>query len=97
VELMRRTFAAIQPKDIVDAHAAGKELWPLFGSDTVGVIADGVTTQRAIWRGAWVKGGGETIADSKLKQANPADLKKLYMKKTWMPSKSLKTIGELLS
>jgi hypothetical protein len=97
VELMRRTFATIKPKDLVDAYAAGNELWPLFGADTVTVIADGVMTQRAIWRGAWNTGHGDLIAANKLIQAKPADLKKLYMKKTWMPSKTLKTISEILS
>jgi hypothetical protein len=96
VELMRRTFKAIKPLDIVNAFTDGKDLWPLFKDDTVKVIADGVITQRAIWRGAWSKGGGDKIAEQKLVQADTNALKKLYMKKTWMPSKTLKTIGEVL-
>jgi hypothetical protein len=97
VDLMRRTFGVIKPKAIVDAYAEGKDLWPLFGLDTVKVIADGVVTMRAIWKGAWKSGSGDNIPEIKLVQVEPAALKKLYMKKTWMPSKSLRTVGQILT
>ena len=96
VELMRSTFATIKPIDIVNAYADGKDLWPLFKDDTVKVIAAGVATMRAIWKGAWNQGSGNTIAAANLGAAPTKDLIKLYMTSTWMPSKSLKTIGTVL-
>ena len=97
VELMRRTFAAIKPIDVVDAFAGGEDLWPLFKTGTVKNMADGVATLRAIWEGAWKQGGnGSAIPAAKLGEAPTKELIKLYMDKTWMPSRSLKTIGEEL-
>lgn len=95
-ELMSKTFATIQPIDIVNAFADGQELWPLFKDGTVDVIATGVATLRAVWRGAWNQGNGKAIAAAKLGAAPTKDLIKLYMTNTWMPSKSLKTIGSVL-
>jgi hypothetical protein len=97
VRLMQRTFGTIKPIDIVNAFADGKELWPIFNQATVKVMADGVRTLRAIWKGAWKAAGGETkIKDSAVKGANHQALIDLYMNKNWMPSKSLKTIGSVL-
>jgi hypothetical protein len=97
VALMQRTFKTISPREIVDAFNDSKELWPLFGVRTVKVMGDGIRTLQAIWRGAWKQGGGDTsIVEAKLKAAPPTDLIALYMRKTWMPSKTLKTIGSVL-
>jgi hypothetical protein len=97
VKLMQRTFSTIKPIDIVDAFADGKELWPLFGTKTVKVMADGTRVLRAIWKGAWKQGQGDTkIKVGALKEADHQRLIDLYMDKTWMPSKNLKTIGALL-
>ncbi|HXT68460.1 MAG TPA: hypothetical protein VN700_01800 [Vicinamibacterales bacterium] len=97
VKLMQRTFSTIKPVDIVDAFADGKDLWPLFGTKTVKVMADGTRVLRAIWKGAWKQGQGDTkIKDGSLKEADHQKLIDLYMDKTWMPSKNLKTIGALL-
>ena len=97
VRLMQRTFKAIQPMAIIDAFAAGDDLWDAFGTKTVGVMADGVRTLRAIWRGAWkTADGDQRIAASRLVEAPHADLIKLYMRNTWMPSKTLRTIGSVL-
>jgi hypothetical protein len=96
VALMQRTFKAIKPQEIVDAFADGKDLWDEFGEATVKVMTDGVLTMRAIWLGAWNKGGGKRIPKNRLVPADFTDLKSLYMKKTWMPSKNLKTIAAIL-
>jgi len=97
VKLMQRTFATIKPIDIVNAFADAKDLWPLFGPQTLRVMADGVRTLRAIWKGAWKAAKGDTkIKTSLLKEADHQKLITLYMNKNWMPSKNLKTIGGLL-
>jgi hypothetical protein len=96
VDLMRRTFKTIQPSEIVDAYIANADLWELLGERTVKVMADGVRTLQAVWEGAWAAGGGDKIASAKLVEVDHADLAGLYLKKTWMPSKSLKTIKPVL-
>ncbi len=97
VRLMQRTSKAIKPMAIIDAYAAGDDLWNAFGTQTVGVMADGVRTLRAIWRGAWAAGGGDQkIPAARLVEAPHADLIALYLRNTWMPSKSLKTIDAVL-
>jgi hypothetical protein len=97
VRLMQRTFRTIKPIDIVDAFEAKKDLWTLFDKKTVKVMADGVRTLRAIWKGAWKAAGGDTnIKAGSLTEADHQKLIDLYMDKTWMPSKNLKTIGSIL-
>ena len=96
VGLMRRTFGRIQPGDIVDAFIQGKDLWDQFGGATVGAIADGVRTLQAIWAGAWEAGDGDQMAQASLGQVEHKALMDLYLCKTWMPSMSLATIGDLL-
>jgi len=94
---MQRTFDTIKPIDIVDAFSAGKELWPIFGAKTVKMMAEGVRTLRAIWKGAWAAADGNTrIKNNQLKEANHKRLISLYTNKNWMPSKNLKTIGAIL-
>lgn len=97
VKLMQRTFKTIQPLDIVDAFDKGQDLWSLFGDRTVKVMADGVRTLRAIWKGAWKAAGGDTrIAATSLGEADHAKLIALYRRNTWAPSKTLKTIQSVL-
>lgn len=96
VELMRRTFTAIQPINIVDAYAGGEDMWPKFKDKTATVMAAGVATLRAVWQGAWEQGNGNAIAKGKLGPAPTKPLIKLYLTNTWVPSKTLKTIGPVL-
>jgi len=75
----------------------GEDLWTHFGPRTVTVMADGVRTLRAIWKGAWQAGGGDNKFGPKaLGPADTEHLIQLYMRKTRVPSKTLKTIGAVL-
>ena len=98
VDLMRRTFNTIQPIEIVDAYADNPDadLWSQFGDRTIRVLADGIQTLQAVWMGAWNAGNGKAIAASRLKEADQKKLIQLYMRKTWAPSKTLKTIASVL-
>jgi hypothetical protein len=80
----------------VDAFVGKKDLWTEFGADTVKVIEDGVRTLQAIWQGAWTAGSGDAIAQAKLVAAGTGDLITLYRNKNWAPSKTLKTIKDIL-
>ena len=76
LELARRCRKKLPPKSIVDAYGdlvlTGKKsqatavLWSKFGTRTVDVIADGCRTLAMLWESAWVAGGGDQIAPSKL-------------------------------
>jgi hypothetical protein len=96
VALMQRTFATLKPQEIVDGYVDGKDLWREFGQATIQVMADGVMTLKAIWLGAWNISKGRSISQKKLIGVEFKDLKDLYMRKTWMPSKNLKTIASIL-
>jgi hypothetical protein len=96
VDLMQRAFKTIQPMKIVDAFVAEKDLWKLFKSETVTLIADGSRTLAAIWRGAWNKGGGNAIADNKLVAAATGDLMALYNNADFVRSLRIQDIKAVL-
>src|SRR5207245_232523 len=105
VDLMQKTFDAINPKDIVDAFLAVKdqkpraisdELWSKFGDDTIAVIAEGSRYLAHLWNSAWEQGDG----DRKITDLGAIDaqaLIDLYSDRTFLPSHTLDEIGPLLS
>lgn len=72
VDLMRRTFKAIPPVDIVnafmehgDAKAGRAEFfWKRFGTKTIRVMQDGTHLIALLWESAWQQGNGETQVKS---------------------------------
>ena len=96
VGLMKRTFKAIKPVDIIDAFVQERDLWELFRDQTVAVIADGVRTLAAIWRGAWNKGKGNQMDNSQLVTVQTKALMKLYEDIRFVPSLRLKDIKQVL-
>jgi len=97
VELMQRTFKTIKPVAIVDAFEQEQDLWDLFRDPTVEVIADGVRTLAAIWRGAWNKGKGNLIDDGELVKAKTKALIKIYVSDaSFVPSLRLADIKPVL-
>lgn len=104
VQLMRRTFDAIQPADIVAAfnEASGNKpkaiadsLWLKFKDGTIQNITNGCLTLAMIWDSAWKEGGGDnTIQD--LGEVIEDDLIALYQNKAFLPSVRLDEIGPLL-
>jgi len=96
VGLMKRTFKAIKPVDIIDAFVQERDLWELFRDQTVAVIADGVRTLAAIWRGAWNKGNGNQMDNSQLVTVQTKALMKLYEDIRFVPSLRLKDIKQVL-
>ncbi len=101
VALMKRTFAAIAPRDILDAYdshpGAGrtKFLWETFGPATIQRLADGARTLAVIWRSAWDEGNGEQLAASKMKAQSEPALQKLYEDKSFAPNEWLKNWAKL--
>jgi hypothetical protein len=106
IELMRRTRGHLAPLDIVEEYAAIKKagktssagalLWAKFKTPTITCIADGCRTLAMIWESAWVNGGGNQIADSKIHTISRPKLRGIYEKQDFLPSKPLGQIDPFL-
>ena len=106
IELMRRTRGHLVPLDIVEEYAAIKKagksssagalLWSKFKTPTITCIADGCRTLAMIWESAWVNGGGNQIADTKIHTISRPKLRGIYEKQDFLPSKPLGQIDPFL-
>ena len=92
VDLMRKTFANLSPKAIVDAFAAGEDLWEQFGDATIATCVEGARTLAMLWESAWAEGNGGDIATSKLTARDKDALVTLYSDKDFIPSVTLKQL-----
>ncbi len=93
-ELMRKTFANLSPRAIVDAFAAGEDLWDQFGAATIATCVEGARTLAMLWESAWAEGNGGDIGTSKLTARDKDDLVTLYSNKSFIPSCTLKQLIE---
>lgn len=89
VDLMARTFQNLEPMEIVDAYAAGKDLWSLFGRGTIATLVQGVLTLAGLWQSAWDEGNGDGIPASRLAAVPESDLVRLYSDPGFIPSLTL--------
>jgi len=106
IELMRRTRAQLQPKDIVDAYGAlvdaGQQqtaptvLWQNFGPQTIACVADGCRTLAMLWESAWINGHGDQVPDGALKKISKPRLQETYERQDFLPSKALGQIDSEL-
>lgn len=107
VRLILETFAHVKPADLittfVNARAQGAAprdiaaaLWKRWGKNTQTVMAAGARYLAMLWQSAWDEGGGEAHAVPSA-AFNEADLTKIYSDPTFMPSKTLDHIGEVLT
>jgi hypothetical protein len=95
----------LKPIDIVESYeAAGTglshgtldQLWDAFGAQTAEVMFQGARTLAMVWDSAWVQGGGEQIAASKLKRKKEEDVRGRYIHKQFVESLTLEEIGAVL-
>ena len=77
-------------------HDASTTLWNQFGEDTVEVMIDGSRTLAMLWDSAWAEGGGDNIAQSKLKKFTSTKLKGIYEDQNFVPSVPLGQIDQYL-
>lgn len=94
VDLMQKTFENLSPKAIVDAFAAGEDLWERFGDATIATCVEGARTLAMLWESAWAEGNGDDIAASELTARDKDDLVTLYSNKSFIPSRTLKQLIE---
>jgi hypothetical protein len=110
VDLMQRTFAAIEPREIVEAFVAvegekpkarAMALWDTdvrgqtLGERTMDVMAAGCVTLAEIWESAWLEAQADTTITN-LAEVAINSLTQLYQNPDFLPSKMLDTIGPLL-
>jgi len=97
VDLMSRTFANLHPKDIVDAYAAGRDLWKHFGPATLATLVAGTVTLARLWQSAWAEGDGESVPASHLVAVGEAELAGIYGDPNFVPSLTLADLAAATS
>ncbi len=103
ISLMRRTFTAIAPIDIVEAFATfngrpkerAAHLWSKFRKKTLGVMQDGTHTLAVLWESAWEAGNGETTMPA-AKALTQKKAMAICQDENFLPSKSINQIGAIL-
>jgi hypothetical protein len=103
IELMRRTRARINPRDIVTLYAShpghiSAQLWTAFGAETVNCIVDSCRTLAMLWESAWIEGNGSAIPAASLVTISETALTTIYSATApeFLPSTVLDDIvGEL--
>jgi hypothetical protein len=104
IDLMRATFKALPPGDIVATYNAAKtsanrvtDLWKAYGTATMGLMADGCTCLADIWASAWREAAAEPNAPQSA--LGPVDQKLLatyYKDPAFLPSVGLKQLAQIL-
>lgn len=104
VALMRATFEAIPPADIVQAFVsfgkgkAGRAqfMWDKFGEGTIGVMRDGAHLLAVLWESAWSQGDGETHVRSTSALTQSAAME-ICADANFVPSLTIDRIGATLA
>jgi hypothetical protein len=101
VGLMLKTFAAITPRQILEAFvplmgdkpsARAKAMWDTLGDPTIDVMADGCFCLAELWDSAWQEGGGDTSINQ-FDAIDEETLAALYQNSDFLHSYTLNTIG----
>ncbi|HLY90818.1 MAG TPA: hypothetical protein VKQ27_17685 [Acetobacteraceae bacterium] len=103
VALMRATFEAIPPADIVQAFVSfgkgkagrAQSMWDKFGQGTIGVMRDGAHLLAVLWESAWSQGDGETHVHSTAALTQSAAME-ICADATFVPSQTIDRIGVIL-
>lgn len=103
IALMRRTFSAIPPMDIVNAYVAtgggqsaavSDALWAKFRKPTLAVMTEGTYLLAVLWESAWKQGGGKAkVGTTPLTQARAM---KICQDPGFLPSMPIDQIGAVL-
>jgi hypothetical protein len=105
VDLMRRTFDNVNPKEACEEYVRyvgfkpkerSMKLWDRFGNNMQNVIADGALTLALLWESAWFEGRGDRTIDD-LNAVDENDLAGIYIKKDFLRSCNIDTIERELA
>jgi hypothetical protein len=106
VSLMADTFDLIAPKKIISVFLPLKEagekprdiadaMWAKLGNDTISVMGDGARCLALLWESAWKEGKGSK-AKIPVTPFTETSLAKLYQRKEFLPSYTLRSIADKL-
>src|SRR5262249_21396857 len=103
IELMRDTFNAIPPADIVDAFitfkgkpkAKSEFLWKKFGTKTIHTMQAGSHLVAVLWESAWALGDGESKVTS-TGGLEASQAMRICARPDFLPSVTIGRIGKLL-
>lgn len=95
VMLMDFTTRTLPPIEVIEAYneKEGTEriphMWEVLSVRTVRCMVEGILYLAEMWESAWVEGGGDGIATSRLVAQDPDALRTLYLTKSWVESRWL--------
>src|SRR5262249_18979533 len=103
VELMRRTFEALPPPDMLRDYLAAirknqdttEMFWKNYGPATIKAMQDGTHLLAVLWESAWVAGGGED-ANRSTAALKPEQAMGICAPAEFLPSCSITTVGKFL-
>jgi hypothetical protein len=104
IQLMRETVQRIPPEAICNAYnqehspaARSNRLWNDFGEATMDSLVEGIKCLGDIWESAWQEGGGNQIAQSRLRAISTDTLSRIYRDRNFVVSLSLSHMGDILT
>lgn len=98
VQLMDYTTEVLPPIDVIKAYNDGagqdrtKFMWGVLKDRTIECMSEGAMYLAEMWESAWLEGGGNQIASTKLVAQDRTKLKNLYLKREWVESDWLKNM-----
>jgi hypothetical protein len=103
IDLMRSTFEAIPPQDLVQAYvdvgkggkASSDALWKAFGKQTISVMQDGAHLLAVLWESAWAVADGERKVRA-IRALTEDEAMAIVSDPDFVPSTTIDKIGELL-
>jgi hypothetical protein len=105
LKLMDKVAGIASPESILQSFenaGAGKSqatlnaMWADLGDQTAHVMLEGARALAMLWESAWTKGNGGAIPAEKLKKLKPSEVRKRYIKDSFVPSLTLDLIDAVL-
>jgi hypothetical protein len=78
------------------SQATLNAMWGTLGEPTAHVMLEGARTLAMLWESAWTHGHGSAIPAEKLKKLKPSEVRKRYIKESFVPSLTLDQIDAVL-
>jgi hypothetical protein len=105
LKLMDKVAGIVSPASILESfenagasksQATLNALWSDLGDQTAQVMLEGARALAMLWESAWTHGHGGAIPAEKLKKLKPSEVRKRYIKDSFMPSLTLEQIDAVL-
>jgi hypothetical protein len=104
VDLMRKTFKALPPADMLRDYLAARKknddptemFWKNYGPGTIEAMQDGTHLLAVLWESAWVAGGGEGKKPD-TSALKPETAMAICAPADFLPSCSIVEVGKFLA